>query len=138
MAKSETESNVDFIGTEDEWETVAEESGEKMKFETVGDEFIGTYEGLTHIVPKKEGTTEEDEFDQLLFRDGNGKLYALNAGYKLLEAFTGENAPATGSRVKLTYVGNVDTGQPSPMKDFRVQVARNASPKGGSTESNAA
>lgn len=135
MAKTDT--NVDFIGSEDEWETVAEESGEKMKFETVGDEFIGTYEGLTHIVPKKEGTTEEDEFDQLLFRDGNGKLYALNAGYKLLEAFTGEAAPEKGSRVKLTYVGNVDTGQPSPMKDFRVQVARNT-PKGGSAESDAA
>lgn len=116
-----TDSNVSMIPEDAEWETIAEESGEKLKFDTVGQKFIGTYEGISHITPKD---TEKEEFDQLLFRDPSGKLCALNAGYKLLETFSGEGAPAKGTLVRLTYVGDVQTGQPSPMKDFRVDISK--------------
>ncbi len=123
MAKQETVSNVEFIDDGSEWDTIAEESGEAIKFEKVGDSFTGTFEGVNHVVPKDPA---KEEFDQLLFRAADGRLHSTNAGYKLLETFTGEGAPAKGSRVRITLMGEVPiTGQPSPMKDFRVEVARN-------------
>lgn len=116
MAKdTATEDPVTFLPDDSEWETVVEESGEKYVWENVGQQFIGTYREQRTI--SAEGY---EPFDQQVF-DVDGKVVTMNGGYKLREAFA--DIPK-GSLVRITYVGDIDTGQPSPMKDFRVEVAR--------------
>lgn len=106
------------IGEGGEWETVVEESGKNIEFSEVGSQFIGTYIGTAHIVPPNGG----DEFDQQRFRDGAGTLYSVNGGFKLREGL--KDVPE-GATVRITYMGEVDTGQPSPMRDYRVEVRKN-------------
>lgn len=98
------------------WETVVEESGEPVVFETVGDKFIGMYTGKRHV------ETEDGKFVILTFKGPGGRAYQTNAGWKLESAFD-EDLIMRGDIVCVTYVKDVDTGQPSPMKDFRVQRA---------------
>jgi hypothetical protein len=111
---------------QDDWETIGEESGTLVKFENPGDQFTGVYVGTRHIVPP-ESESADDEFDQQLFRaneDGTGagdELYAFNGGYKVREALKPEHA---GLLTRLTYVKDIQTGQPSPMKDIKIQVRR--------------
>lgn len=109
---------------EQQWQTIGEESGILIKWETPGETFCGVFEGTRHIVPP-DSESADDEFDQQLFRsneDGSGAgdiLYALNGGYKVREALTDEYV---GYLTLLTYVKDIPTGQPSPMKDVKVQV----------------
>lgn len=119
MAKSEAP-NVDTT-TEEEWETVAEESGEPIKFE-IGESFVGTFVGIRHIVPPN-STDPKDEFDQLTFKDSEGNVRTINGGYKLLETF---NQVEEGKRVRITRTPDVPMGDPgkNDMKDYRVEVAK--------------
>jgi hypothetical protein len=108
--------------SDEEWETVAEESGSPIRFENVGDIFVGVFNGIRHIVPPK-ATKPEDEFDQLLFRDAEGNGRTINAGYKLLEAFGNIEVE---KKVRITRVPDVPMNDPgkNDMKDYRVEVAR--------------
>jgi hypothetical protein len=101
------------------WEVASEEQPTMMVFDTLGDQFTGIYLGRKHIVPDD---SEKDEFDQDLFQDpSTGELFAVNSGYNLRRALE-EIEP--GKTCRLTYVKNVDTGQPSPMKSFRVETRK--------------
>lgn len=104
----------------DEWETVIEDSGVPIEFQKFGDQFIGRFEGERTITPP-DGTKES--FTQQMFRD-DGVLYVMSGGYKLRAAF---KDIAIGTRVRITYVRDVQTGQPSPMRDFRVEAAKRRS-----------
>lgn len=108
--------------TDSEWEVVSEESGSPIRFESVGDQFIGTFTGKHHIVPPN-STDPTDEFDQLHFKDADNNVRTINAGYKLLEAFE-DIEP--GSKVRITRTPDVPMNDPgkNDMKDYRVEVAK--------------
>ena len=109
-----------------QWETVVAPSGTKVIMDTVGDEFTGWFTGIQHIVPE-DGT--KDEFDQIGFtgQSLNGvavapEPYAFPASYKLYRGF---KDISVGSLCRLTLKALVPiNGQPSPMKDIQVDVAR--------------
>ena len=113
----------DEVPDDAEWETVEQESGQKLEFDSPGDVFIGTFVEIALIEPEN-----GESFEQHRFRDSQGTLWTINGGFKLKRALSGV---APGSLVRLTYIGDVDTGQPSPMKDYRVDVAKPQTPKGG-------
>lgn len=117
---TETADNIEQVSS-DGWTTVAAESGSPIIFDSVGSQFIGEFQGIRHIVPPT-ATTPDDEFDQLQFRDEGGNLRTINAGYKLLEAFSSIDA---GSKVRITRTPDVDMNDPkkNAMKDYRVEVA---------------
>jgi hypothetical protein len=103
------------------WETIAEEAGTLVKWETPPETFIGIYEGTRHIVPN-DSDDPEDEFDQQMFRSDKGTgpgedLYVMNGGYKVRDALTDEKI---GWLIKLDYLRDIPTGQPSPMRDIKV------------------
>jgi hypothetical protein len=97
-----------------QWFTHTQETGDQIVFDTIGDVFVGMFTGKQ--VAQKDG----DDFTILSFTGTDGKPYQTNAGWKLEQAF--EDIPPQ-TIVRLTYVKDIDTGQPSPLKDFRVDVA---------------
>jgi hypothetical protein len=99
------------------WDTVIQETGEQIIFDTVGDAFVGLFTG------KREVEVDGGTFTLLTFMGAGGKRYQTNAGWKLENGFMDADIKR-GDIVRVTYVQDVDTGQPSPMKDFRVEVAR--------------
>jgi len=96
------------------WSVHTQETGDQIVFDTVGDQFIGMFNGSQKA--EKDG----EEFIILTLTGTDGKPYQTNAGWKLEGAFS--DIPS-GTVVRITYVKDIDTGQPSPMKDFRVDVA---------------
>lgn len=115
-------------GTDEEWETAVAESGTPVKFNKVGDSFTGKYLGSQVIGFDDNGTPKT--FNQHQFVDEpSGEVFTLNGGYKLDLGFLGDpekNVPgiAVGKTVRITHTGTVDTGQPAPMKDYRIDVRK--------------
>jgi hypothetical protein len=97
-----------------QWETRVQESGDQIVFDTIGDVFIGQFTGA------RKADTDDGQFTILTFMGVDGKPYQTNAGWKLQEGFSDIDS---GTIVRVTYVKDVDTGSPSPMKDFRIDVA---------------
>lgn len=117
------------------WEIVHEESPDRIVFEEEGDWIVGTFAGHEWITPPpvlntKTGEMEEQEpFLQLMFRNvltSSGdrmRLAVTNAGYSLRVAFEKGVFTVDGlSRVSLPKLTKIE-GQPSPMKDIRVESA---------------
>lgn len=98
-----------------QWDTVAQEAGTRIVFDTIGDSFIGRYNGYRTVE-----TADGENFKVLTWTGTDGEPYETNAGYSLEQAFE-DLAPGVITRV--TYVKDVPTGQASPMKSFRVEVA---------------
>jgi len=100
----------------DEWTTVADESPSRVVFDTVGDEFIGTYVEKVTINNPKNG----EDFDQYVFRGTDGNLYGTNSSFSLARGMAKVTA---GQMVRITYMKNIPiAGQPAPMKDFKIDV----------------
>jgi hypothetical protein len=101
------------------WTVVEDESPAQVVFDTFGDKFTATYEGMV-VIPVDSQEPDGESFTQLRFRAPDG-YFAINAGFKLLRAF---DKIAAGSLVRITYVKDVDTsgGKLNPMKDFKVEV----------------
>lgn len=109
----------------DGWETV-DEPVHVVTFDEDGDQLIGTYMGKVTIVPPGAEENEDDQFRQDRFRwvSGTadiapGEIAAINSGYMLRQAL---DKVTEGSMTRVTRVGTQDTGQPSPMVLFRVDV----------------
>jgi hypothetical protein len=103
------------------WVLVHEEAPDQLKFEEVGEEYVLIYMGQEEIFPPptpKQIEKNEDpgSFIQLQFRYDRRPI-VTNAGYELREAFA--DIPQC-TWVRLKYVKNVDTGEASPMKSFKV------------------
>lgn len=99
-----------------EWREVSEEDVAEVKFtfDAVGDQFIGVYTGLRVI------ENENGKFTQFRFtRDG--EHYFINAGWNLIQ---GMRQVREGQRVRITWISERDTGAATPMRVFRVDVAR--------------
>jgi hypothetical protein len=114
----------DFL-TEDEkaaeadaaqWRTVSEEEHDetKLRFENWNDQFIGTYTGNRRV------ENENGKYTQFTF-EANGLHYFVNSNWALMRAMTNV---VKGQQVRITYIGDKDTGQETPMKLFKVDVAK--------------
>ena len=106
-----------------EWRTVsagAEEEENKLVFDTIGDEFIGTYLGNRTIEPRD---VTESSYQQARFRGEDNLVYFTNLNYSLRQ---GLKDVRVGKLTRITFVSELDTGQASPMKQFRVDVAASA------------
>lgn len=103
-------------GTE-EWETIDRGAPLKFTFDKIGDHLVGVYEGMEQITNPNNG----DIFDQALFTDDEGDLVAISPGYQLKVTLA---TITPGTRVRITYRADVDTGQASPMKSFTVEKAK--------------
>lgn len=116
----------------DEWTTVsdgnvaAQEQETKIVFEEYGDEFIGEYLGLRHLTDRESGRP----YQQARFRDDNGEICFCRANHSLKE---GLEKVRIGSRTRVVYVDDVDTGMESPMRAFTVQVSSLARSTGTTT-----
>lgn len=118
---AETAENVKDVHSEEEWETVASESGSPIVFD-VGTQFVGKFLGIDHIVPPN-SKSPDDEFDQAKFTDAEGLTRTINLGYKLAEALADVEA---GKTVRITRMADVPSNDPkkNDMKDYRVEVAK--------------
>lgn len=99
--------------SEDGWEVRQDESPDRLIFDKIGDEYVGLFLGIVTIQPEDE---DEESFQQVLLRDDESPK-AINAGYKLLQAF---QKVQIGEEVKVKYVKDVDVNQASAMKDYKV------------------
>lgn len=99
-----------------QWQTVSEEDVEegKFTFDIMGDQFMGTYHSL-RIVDGAEGKFTQYRFER------DGSMYFINAGWSLQQ---GMSKVRKGQQVRITWTGERDTGQPTPMRVFRVDVAK--------------
>lgn len=116
MATSKENPTAPAATVEDGWEVVREETPARVLFDTVGDQFVGTYEREMHVIPEN----GSDEFDLFVFRVDQGPV-AVNSSYSIRDGL--RDVPP-GTTVRITYVKDIDTGKDSPMKDFRVEVKR--------------
>jgi hypothetical protein len=117
---------------ESSWDLVHEEAPDQLKFEEIGESYVLQYVGSEVITPPPsqkqiEKGEEPSPFTQLRFREANGNPIVTNAGYELRESFAQMDPPCW---VKIQYVKNVDTGEATPMKSFKVwQAPANANNK---------
>jgi hypothetical protein len=104
------------------WTTVSDEAANepetKIVFDQVGDEFTGKYLGMRMVEPSDPA---EQPYRQARFERAEGELFFTNTGHSLR---TGLKDVRVGSMVRITYTDNLDTGQASPMRIFRVEVGR--------------
>lgn len=110
------------------WTTVSDTSEQepesKIVFDQIGDEFTGYFLGTRVVEP---ADITEKPFSQARFEgvdeqgEKTGTVYFTNMGYSLRQGLKDVRA---GSLVRITYVADTDTGQASPMKEFRIEVAR--------------
>lgn len=124
MTDKATPSAPDFLTPEEQaqeadaaqWRTVSEDDVEETKvtFDDMNEPFIGTYRGHRII------ENENGKFTQFLFEE-NGMRYFTNAGWNLIQGMAKVNI---GQRVRITWINNRDTGQETPMRIFRVDVAK--------------
>lgn len=101
---------------EREWRTVSEEDVEETKwtFDNMNEPFFGTFTGERVI------DNENGKFIQYRFEE-NGYHYFINSGWSLAQ---GMKTVRKGQRCRITWVNNRDTGQDTPMRVFRVDVAK--------------
>ena len=101
---------------EAQWRTVSEEDVEETKhtFDDMNEPFTGKYLGPRII------ENENGKFTQFRF-ESNGQRYFINAGWNLI---TGMSKVNIGQVVRITWINNRDTGQDTPMRIFRVDVAK--------------
>jgi hypothetical protein len=106
------------VPQDDEFVTVSDGAAEpetKVVFEVLGDSFTGDdYLGL-RTVPSPEGS-----YQQARFKNGD-ETFFVNANHSLRE---GLRTVRQHSRVRITWVDELDTGQAQPMRVFKVEVAR--------------
>jgi hypothetical protein len=115
------------------WENVHEEAPDRLSFDTVGDKLIAEYLGHELVYPEETEPTKW--FVVLKWRD-NDSTKVVNAGYELRTAYVDVTVnddgivtetkdkipPGTVTRNELVKL--VDVDQASPMKSYRIDVAR--------------
>lgn len=124
MAGSAATPGPDFLTPEEQaaeadaqqWATVSEDDvdEEKFTFDVLGDQFIGDYIGV-RIVDGTDGKITQFRFTAA------ERFYFINAGWSLIQ---GMSNVRKGMRVRITWTGERDTGQPSKMRLFRVDVSK--------------
>lgn len=101
------------VSDDDGWVVRQDETPDRLIFNKMGDEYVGLFQGIVTITPED---PEEEAFQQIRLMDDESPK-AINAGYKLLQAFAKVHV---GEEVKVRYVKDIDVKQASAMKDFKV------------------
>lgn len=115
----QTPQTIGYDESEFEWENIHEESPDQIVFDTPGDKVIAQYLGW-ETIEFDDNKGEHREFVQHKLRLPDGPA-VLNGGYELDDTLCKlDGLPRT---VRITLVKFVDTGQASPMKSYRVDVA---------------
>lgn len=104
--------------TDEEWDTVSAGSASRVEFDTDGDTFTGTFNGLAKITNEKTG----EVYDYLEFTGDDGELYQISASYQLLRTFH-DIAPGTYCRITRKREIPMGNGK-NPMKDYRVETLK--------------
>lgn len=115
MAKDET-TNVLTDGW-DNVEAIDTDLGEIIKLGNIGDVFVGFFRDLMTVT--KDTDRGEDEVTAARFWGADGNAVALWANHDLARKL--KNV-APKSPVRIEYAEDLDTGQISPMKVYRVQA----------------
>jgi hypothetical protein len=98
------------------FEVVDRGAAETINFETLGDTMTAIFEGLEEV------TLEEGELINLArFTGPDGKPYAVFPNEVLRRGLAKVEA---GRWVRITLTSLVDTGKPSPLKSYTVEVGR--------------
>lgn len=116
-------SNLPAVSGDDDgerWETVQDETPDRLIFDTIGDTYVGLFLGIEHIIP--ESDPEEDFYQAQFYDDESPKVIA--GGFSLMRALQKVDI---GRECRMMYVKDIDTGKKDPMKDFKVW-ARDARP----------
>jgi hypothetical protein len=137
MAKAaSTEEVVTSAGYDDsqfEWENIHEEAADQLIFDDPNDRYTGEYRGHEIIIPDPADPSEW--FVKLNYRDNDG-LKFTNAGYELRTVFveltlnsdgsvaSSKDRVTIGTMTRITLIKLVKVDQASPMKSFRVDVAK--------------
>lgn len=112
---------VGYDATGVEWENIKEESPDQITLDVLGDTLIAIYKG-TDIIEFENNKGEAQSFKQHRLRLPSGPA-VINGSYELDAIF--EKMPVD-SMFRLQLLKLVDTGQQSPMKSYRVDVAKSA------------
>ncbi len=98
------------------FEVLSRGVSEPVKFTHHGDSFVGIFEDAEKL--------EDDDgkpFMACTFTGPDGKPYVIFPG-AILERAMRRVEPKQW--VRITYIGDVDTGKPSPLKSYVVEVAK--------------
>lgn len=99
-----------------EWEEVSEEDVDEIKqsFDTLGEVFTAVYLGY------RQTQTDSGTLTQYRFRK-DGLTYFINGTWSLMQ---GMAKVPVNSPCRIQWVSERDTGQPSPMRVFRVDIPK--------------
>lgn len=102
------------------WDTVSEEAPTRVIMDTIGDTFVGMYQGMEHIEREPSADGTDQSFDQFLFKGRDGEKYSIYESFDLKEAM---EKVEVGQWCRIQYLKDVKTGRNlNPMKSFRVDV----------------
>jgi hypothetical protein len=104
----------------DQWTTINAGAATQIKFDTIGDVFIGTLLGSRTITPEHDEPFDVWEFEATE-QDGlaDGELVNLSQSYALRDL----GNVATGTLCRIEYLKDVPTAKGlNPMKSFLIQV----------------
>lgn len=99
-----------------EWEEVSEEDVDEIKqtFDVLGEVFTGIYLGY------RQTQTDSGILTQYRFRKGE-LTYFINGTWSLMQGMA--KVPAN-SPCRIQWISERDTGQPSPMRIFKVDIPK--------------
>jgi hypothetical protein len=106
----------------EEWETVSEDFGTKLVWE-VGTVFIGIFTGTREV----ELDNSDDGFTNVTAAEftSNGEKFYSWLTFALAKAFTGDDAIAVGTKVRIHCTGETATKRGlNPVKVFTIQTAK--------------
>jgi hypothetical protein len=96
--------------------TVAADPEVKIVFEEIGDVFVGEFLGYRHLTDRE----TSQNYTQARFRDPDTQeICYTRANHSMRE---GLDRVPIGSMTRIAYVDDVDTGMPSPMRAFSVDM----------------
>lgn len=98
------------------FEVVDRGSATPVSFTHLGDSFVGIYEGTDDVV-----TEDGEHFDLANFTGADGKPYGIFLGPVLKRAM---RKVEIKQWCRITYNLDIDTGKPSPLKSYVVEVGR--------------
>jgi hypothetical protein len=96
--------------------TVDEGLANTVEFAQVGDSFTGIYQYTETITPD-----EGDPYPMASFTGVDGEPYVIFPGKGLRR---GMRKLQPNDWARITYLGDLDTGKPSAMKCYRVEIAK--------------
>ena len=119
--KAQQNETPDVSTSPDEWEfeTVVNDAPTVIVFDTIGDQFIGKYNGMQRVEAR---TADREAYERFVFTARDGNAYAV-AKSRVLEDLMKKVPLSTW--VRITYVGDIPQAKGfNPMKDFTVEVKK--------------